>query len=98
MAASETQDTPFAPPYISFAQLITVFDRMKNEGVPSRVDRSYLSSWSGSSQAQFLKAARALDFLDEQGRPTDSLKEAATEPSSRTGRTSSRSRHRSRRY
>ena len=55
----ETTDE-FVPPYISFAQLENVLDRMRNEGVPARIDRSYLSTWSGSAQAQFLKAAASL--------------------------------------
>jgi hypothetical protein len=74
---------PFVPPYISFSQLQSVLERMRNEGVPSRVDRSYLSSWSGTAQAQFLKAARSLDLLDEQGRPAELLKELARDPDSR---------------
>jgi hypothetical protein len=73
----------FTPPYISFAQLQGVLERMVNEGVPSRIDRSYLSSWSGSSQAQFLKAARSLDLLDEHGHPTEFLKILVSEPSQR---------------
>jgi hypothetical protein len=73
----------FTPPYISFAQLLNVLERMQNEGVPSRVDRSYLGSWSGSAQGQFLKAARSLGLIDEHGRPTELLKRLVREPESR---------------
>jgi Family of unknown function (DUF5343) len=75
--------TTFVPPYISFSQLENVFERMRNEGVPARVDRSYLSSWSGSAQAQFLKAARSLELLDEHGRPSETLKRLVSEPEAR---------------
>lgn len=80
---TESSTDTFTAPYISFAQLQSVLDRMNAEGVPSRVDRSYLGSWSGSSQSQFLAAARALDLIDEHNRPTDLLKALATKPDRR---------------
>ncbi|MBA3746339.1 MAG: DUF5343 domain-containing protein, partial [Solirubrobacterales bacterium] len=80
---SEEVPATFVPPYISFSQLENILERMRNEGVPARVDRSYLSSWSGSAQAQFLKAARSLDLLDEHGRPTANLKRLVSEPDAR---------------
>ncbi len=73
----------FVPPYISFTQLENVIDRMKNEGVPARIDRSYLVSWSGSAQAQFLKATASLGLRDEHGRPTDTLKRLVSETDAR---------------
>lgn len=79
----EQEAAQFVPPYISFAQLVNVLDRMKNEGVPARVDRSYLGSWSGAAQGQFLKAARSLELLDEHGRPTETLKRLVSEPDER---------------
>lgn len=80
--AAET-GTAFVPPYISFTQLTNVLDRMKAEGAPSRVDRSYLGSWSGSAQAQFLKASRSLGLIDELGRPTQVLKDLVSEEEKR---------------
>lgn len=80
---AETSADTFTAPYISFAQLQSVLDRMNTEGVPSRMDRSYLGSWSGASQSQFLAAARALDLIDEHKRPTSLFKALATEPDRR---------------
>jgi len=73
----------FSPPYISFAQFENVLERMRNEGVPARIDRSYLSSWSGSAQAQFLKATASLGLRDEHGRPTELLKQLVAQPEER---------------
>lgn len=73
----------FVPPYISFAQLENVLERMRNEGTPARIDRSYLASWSGSSQAQFLKATASLGLRDEHGRPTETLKALVANPEQR---------------
>jgi len=72
---NETATDNFVPPYISFAQLDNILDRMATEGVPARIDRSYLGSWSGSSQGHFLKAAQSLGLRDEHGRPTELLKQ-----------------------
>lgn len=80
---SDEQTDQFVPPYISFAQLENIWERMRNEGVPARIDRSYLSSWSGSSQAQFLKATASLGLRDEHGRPTNTLKRLVAEPDAR---------------
>jgi Family of unknown function (DUF5343) len=81
--STDTAETDFVPPYISFTQLENVFERMRNEGVPARIDRSYLSSWSGSVQGQFLKATSSLGLRDEHGRPTERLKGLVAEPDAR---------------
>ncbi len=80
--AEPSEDT-FVPPYISFAQLENVLERMRNEGTPARIDRSYLASWSGSAQAQFLKATASLGLRDEHGRPTETLKQLVEQPDAR---------------
>lgn len=82
-AQADSADAPFVPPYISFAQLENVLERMRNEGMPARIDRSYLGSWSGSAQAQFLKATASLGLRDEHGRPTETLKRLVAEPDAR---------------
>lgn len=81
--APDTTEFEFVPPYISFTQLENVFERMRNEGVPARIDRSYLGSWSGSMQGQFLKATASLGLRDEHGRPTELLKRLVSDPDSR---------------
>jgi Family of unknown function (DUF5343) len=81
--ASEVENTTLSPPYMAWTTLENALERMGVESVPSRIDRSYLVSWSGSAQAQFLKAARFLDLLDEYGRPTELLKQLVAEPDAR---------------
>jgi uncharacterized protein DUF5343 len=77
---ADKSDTGFVPPYISFTQLENVLDRMRSEGIPARIDRSYLGSWSGSMQGHFLTATSSLGLRDEHGRPTDYLKRLVAEP------------------
>jgi len=80
---SSTTNEPFIPPYISFSQLENMLERLRQEGMPSRIDRSYLASWSGSAQSQFLKAARALGLLEDSGAPTELLKQLVNAPDDR---------------
>jgi Family of unknown function (DUF5343) len=80
---AEQSEDDFVPPYISFAQLENVLERMRNEGTPARIDRSYLASWSGSAQAQFLKATASLGLRDDHGRPTETLKQLVENPDGR---------------
>lgn len=75
----------FKPPYVSFSMLENTLERMRVEGVPARVDRSYLGTASGSAKAQFLAAAKALELLDEQSRPTRTLHALVPKPEDRPG-------------
>lgn len=53
-----------APPYISFLQLLNLFDWLRQEGVPHRFDRSFWSrKYSGSMGPQMLSALRFLGLL-----------------------------------
>jgi Family of unknown function (DUF5343) len=70
-----TEDSPedFKPAYVSFTMLDNAVERMRIEGVPARVDRGYLGSASGTTKAQFLAAAKALQLLDNDLKPTATL-------------------------
>lgn len=53
-----------APPYISFLQLLNLFDWLKGEGVPHRFDRTFWARrYSGSMGPQLLSALRFLGLL-----------------------------------
>lgn len=75
----------FKPPYVSFTMLLNVLERMRTEGVPARVDRSYLGSTSGTTKAQFLAAAKALELLDGDLKPTGTLQSLVSNPDQRPG-------------
>ena len=70
----------FKAPYVSWQMIVNQADRMKTEGIPARVDRSYLGNASGTTKAQFLAAAKALRLLDGDLKPTEVLKRFVLEP------------------
>ena len=61
------------PPYIPFGTLMNLLRRMKQEGAPDVVDRSYLSGMSGGYQAQVIAAMKAFNLIEEDGRPSREL-------------------------
>jgi hypothetical protein len=79
-------DGGFTAPYVSWGSFKNLLDRMEGEGLPMRIDRSYLSSMAGSTQNHLLKALRELDLIDSGGHPTEALKSLVASPESRTER------------
>src|SRR5579872_4972194 len=52
------------PPYSSFATVLHLIDRMAQEGVPARVDKTYLVGMAGGTQNQVLASLRSLGLTD----------------------------------
>jgi hypothetical protein len=67
------REKKLAPPYVPYRTFDTVIQRLGGTGIPTRIDRSFLSSFSGSSQAQIFTALRYLAFIDEHGNPSPML-------------------------
>jgi hypothetical protein len=65
-------DGPGVPPYLSFRTFSGFIERMR-KGLPNRVDRSVMSSLSGSNQSQLLAALRYLELISPKGIPTEKL-------------------------
>jgi len=61
-----------SPPYISYRTFSGFIDGLRGH-MPNRVDRSVMSSLSGSSQSQLMAALRYLDFISPGGLPTKKL-------------------------
>lgn len=63
------------PPYVSYRTFCNFVDTLK-QGIPSRIDRSYWGDkWSGSIGMQLMAAVRFLGLTDNDGVPTDSLRQ-----------------------
>jgi len=60
------------PPYLSF-RTFTGFIEGLRKGVPNRVDRSAMPSFSGSNQSQILATLRYLELISPKGIPTEKL-------------------------
>lgn len=76
MARDDQEDRNRAPtpPYIAFQSLRTVAASMKENGIPSRVDRSVLSNFSGAVGSQIMTALKFLNLTDADNHPNDAMK------------------------
>jgi hypothetical protein len=63
------------PPYTSYRTFKTFIEDLHEHGVPSRIDRSVLTRFSGIVGTQLMHALRFLGLIEEDGRPTGRLKE-----------------------
>jgi Family of unknown function (DUF5343) len=80
---TDTTTPGSVPPYISFGTLLNVIERMEREGVPSRIDPSYLANMAGGTRSQFKVCLRSLGLIDEDSRTTETLVRLAKNPGER---------------
>ncbi len=66
------------PPYTSYRTFKTFIEDLHEHGVPSRIDRSVLTRFSGVVGTQLMHALRFLGLIEDDGRPTQRLKELAS--------------------
>jgi hypothetical protein len=62
------------PPYTSYRTFKTFIEDLHEHGVPSRIDRSVLTRFSGIVGTQLMHALRFLGLVGDDGRPTERLK------------------------
>ena len=67
----ETERT--IPPSVSHTTLMSQVDRLRDEGIPTKIDKHFLIGMSGGTQYQFRHALRTLGFITEDDRPTPLL-------------------------
>ncbi len=72
---SERSKLTRTPPYTSYRTFRTFLEDLREHGVPSRIDRSVLTRFSGVVGAQLTHALRFLDLIEDGGRPTERLRE-----------------------
>jgi hypothetical protein len=63
------------PPYTSYRTFKTFIEDLRVNGIPSRIDRSVLTHFSGVVGAQLTHALRFLDLIDDDARPTGPLRD-----------------------
>jgi Family of unknown function (DUF5343) len=73
--SSEQAKSVKTPPYTSYRTFKTFIQDLREQGVPSRIDRSVLTRFSGVVGSQLMHALRFLGLIEDQGRPTQRLKE-----------------------
>jgi hypothetical protein len=62
-------------PYTSYRTFKTFIEDLREHGVPSRIDRSVLTRFSGAVGGQLMHALRFLGLIDDEGRTTQRLGE-----------------------
>lgn len=68
-------ENKFTPPYgIPFETFQSALKKMEKDGLPNRLDRSYLSSLNGNAQTYTIAACRGFELIDKDGVPTQLLK------------------------
>jgi hypothetical protein len=72
---SEQAKSTRTPPYTSYRTFRTFIEDLREHGVPSRIDRSVLTRFSGVVGSQLMHALRFLGLIEGHGSPTQRLKE-----------------------
>ena len=67
---SEQAKSARTPPYTSYRTFKTFIEDLRERGVPSRVDRSVLTRFSGVVGTQLMHALRFLGLIEDHGAPT----------------------------
>jgi hypothetical protein len=62
-------------PYTSYRTFKTFIEDLREHGVPTRIDRSVLTRFSGAVGGQLMHALRFLGLIDDEGRTTQRLRE-----------------------
>ena len=72
------------PPYLSHRTLLNFLDKLKEQGIPARIDRSYWQSFlNGSVGPLLVSSLRFLGLTDETDKPTSILAQLAKQQEER---------------
>ena len=73
MAENSGEKSKVSPPYTSFQSFKTLLGNLKEHGVPSRIDRSVLTNFSGAVGSQLITAFRFLKLINADNQPSEKL-------------------------
>jgi hypothetical protein len=62
-----------SPPYATFSAFINFLNKLRDTGVPSRIDPSVFGNASGSLSYSIISALKFLKLIDESGTPSQQL-------------------------
>lgn len=83
MTDTVTKEDVAKPPYISFGTFTNFLDRLGAGAMPPVIDKGYLDTMSGGTQAMLMQTLRAMNFVDDNGTVRPALAQAATDPDAR---------------
>lgn len=73
MAAQK--ESTIKPPYVSFTTFTNAINKLREVGVPNRIDASVFRGQSGSGIAALIGTMKYLGFIDDAGTPNDTFKQ-----------------------
>ena len=73
---ADQAQTTASPPYGVFATFMNSISQLSN-GMPNQIDRTVFPGTAWTAQSQLLTGLRALGLIDDEGRPTQRLRELA---------------------
>src|SRR5262245_2186039 len=62
------------PPYTAFQSIKTLSRDLKEHGIPTRIDRSVMTNFSGAVGNQILTALKFLKLTDDENKPTEKMR------------------------
>jgi hypothetical protein len=80
-AVNDSAAKTIPPVYVSWGAFLNFINRLRDTGVPHRIDRSLMGSQSGSLISALIAGLKALNLIDDSQRPTETMKQlvAATD-------------------
>lgn len=67
------EEKTWGPPYVSYKTFINFLERLKASGIPTRIDRSVVPSYSGAIQGHLFSTLKYLHLMSQHGVPTEKL-------------------------
>lgn len=74
MENCKEESKKMVPPYLPYKTLLTFLDRLK-AGIPARIDRSVVATFSGMVQGQLFTTLRYLQLMNDSGVPDAKLEQ-----------------------
>jgi hypothetical protein len=76
--AQDEARSMWSPAYVPFKTLNNLVVKMDVEGIPTRIDKSFLGHLSGGIQSHLSASMRSLGLIDKDRAPTEDLRELVT--------------------
>jgi len=65
---------PVTPVYVSWGAFVAFINKLREAGLPQRIDRSLMGNASGSLISSLMAAIKSLGLIDDAQRPTETMK------------------------
>lgn len=69
------EETVKPPPAVACRGVLDLTDRMRNDGIPDRIDKRYLADMADGTQFQYRQSFRSLGLTTDDDRPTTLLED-----------------------